>query len=114
MIVMNIISAFHNDEINLKKAQLIFNTHNPIFLNSQIFRRDEIKFVEKEKETKSSILYSLSDFKTNGNTPVRNTTDYMRNYFINRYGAIENIDFSDIFKEIVEGSIKNEEKKQSN
>lgn len=34
----------------------------------------------------------------------------MRNYFINRYGAIENIDFSDIFKEIVEGSIKNEEK----
>lgn len=27
-------------------------------------------------------------------------------FFINRYGATLNIDFSDIFKEIVEGSIK--------
>ena len=103
MIVMNLISAFHNDEINKKKAQLIFNTHNPIYLNSQCFRRDEIKFVEKDKTTKSSILYSLSDFKTNGDKPVRNTTDYMRNYFINRYGAIENIDFSDILQKVVEG-----------
>ena len=105
MIIMNIISVFHNDEINKNKAQLIFNTHNPIFLNGHLFRRDEIKFVEKEKNTKSATIYSLSDFKTNGKTPVRNTTDYMRNYFINRYGAIEDIDFSDIFERIVKGSI---------
>lgn len=31
MALMNIISIFHNDEINKKHAQLIFNTHNPIF-----------------------------------------------------------------------------------
>lgn len=111
MIVMNIISAFHNDEINKKKAQLIFNTHNPIYLNSQFFRRDEIKFVEKNKDTKCSTLYSLSDFKTNGSTSVRNTTDYMRNYFVNRYGAIENVDFSDIFQNVVEGSSVDEENK---
>lgn len=112
MIVMNIISAFHNDEINKRKAQLIFNTHNPIYLNSQCFRRDEIKFVEKDKKSKSSIIYSLSDFKTNGDKPVRNTTDYMRNYFVNRYGAIENVDFSDILQKAIEGSNGYEERKE--
>ena len=33
MAIMNIIRIFQNDEINKKGAQLIFNTHNPIFLN---------------------------------------------------------------------------------
>lgn len=95
MAIMNIINIFHNDEINTKGAQLIFNTHNPIFLNNALLRRDEIKFVEKED--KGSIHYSLSDFGTNGSKGVRNTEDYMKNYFINKYGAINDIDFSDIF-----------------
>lgn len=64
-------------------------------LNKALFRRDEIKFVEKEEET--SIQYSLSDFGTNGNSGVRNTEDYMKNYFINKYGAIRSIDFSNVF-----------------
>ena len=34
MAIMSIVNIFHNDEINKKNAQLIFNTHNPIFLNS--------------------------------------------------------------------------------
>lgn len=95
MAIMNIINIFHNDEINTNGAQLIFNTHNPIFLNNALFRRDEIKFVEKEEN--GSVLYSLSDFGTNGSKGVRNTEDYMKNYFINKYGAIRDIDFSDIF-----------------
>lgn len=95
MAIMNIINIFHNDEINTKGAQLIFNTHNPIFLNKALLRRDEIKFVEKED--KGSIHYSLSDFRTNGSKGVRNTEDYMKNYFVNKYGAIKDIDFSDIF-----------------
>lgn len=98
MIVMNIISIFHNDEVNTKKAQLIFNTHNQIYLNSKLLRRDEIKFVERDKETKESILYSLSDFKANGSVSVRKTSDYMKNYFISRYGAIVDMDFTDIIK----------------
>lgn len=50
MALMNIINIFH-DDINKKNAQLIFNTHNPIFLNANIVRRDEIKFVERDDET---------------------------------------------------------------
>ncbi len=95
MAIMNIINIFHNDEINIKGAQLIFNTHNPIFLNNALLRRDEIKFVEKEE--KGSTHYSLSDFGTNGENGVRNKEDYIKNYFVNKYGAIKNIDFSEIF-----------------
>ena len=105
MAIMNIINIFHNDEINKNGAQLIFNTHNPIFLNNALLRRDEIKFVEKED--KGSIQYSLSDFGTNGSNGVRNTEDYMKNYFVNKYGAIKDIDFSDIFTEKMRKEDKN-------
>ena len=108
MIVMNLISIFHNEEVNINGAQIIFNTHNPIYLNRKLLRRDEIKFVERDKETKSSSLYALSDFKANGEISVRKTSDYMKNYFINRYGAIEDIDFTDIITEILKGTDKND------
>lgn len=99
MAIMNLINIFHNDEININKAQFIFNTHNPIFLNSDLFRRDEINFVERHDESHSSTHYRLSDFKTSDG--VRNGEDYMKNYFVNRYGAIKNIDFSPIIESIL-------------
>ena len=105
MIVMNLISIFHNDGVNKKGAQLIFNTHNPIYLNHSLLRRDEIKFVERDKATKSSCLYALSDFRANGEASVRKTSDYMKNYFISRYGAIENIDFTDIITDVLKGAV---------
>ncbi len=101
MALNSIINVFHNDDINVKHAQLIFNTHNPIFLNSNIFRRDEIKFVEREEDTNNSILYALSDFGTTGDKGVRQHEDYMKNYFIGRYGAIKDIDFTPIFEELL-------------
>ncbi|MBQ9010116.1 MAG: ATP-binding protein [Clostridia bacterium] len=101
MALNSIINIFHNDDINVKHAQLIFNTHNPIFLNSNIFRRDEIKFVEREEDTHNSILYALSDFGTTGDKGVRQHEDYMKNYFVGRYGAIKDIDFTPIFEELL-------------
>ena len=104
MIVMNLITIFHNDGVNTNGAQIIFNTHNPIYLNHSLLRRDEIKFVERDKETKSSSLYALSDFRANGEASVRKSSDYMKNYFISRYGAIEDIDFTDIIADILKGA----------
>lgn len=101
MALINIVNIFHNDDINKNHAQLIFNTHNPIFLNKNIFRRDEIKFVERDDETHCSTIYSLADFGT-GKNGVRKNEDYMNNYFVNRYGAIKDIDFSDVFSNIME------------
>ena len=103
MALMSIINIFHNDDINIYHAQLIFNTHNPIFLNANLFRRDEIKFVERDDVNHYSILYSLSDFGTAGENGVRKREDYMKNYFVSQYGAIKDIDFTPIFEEILAG-----------
>ena len=101
MALMSIINVFHNDDVNIHHAQLIFNTHNPIFLNSNLFRRDEIKFVERDDDTHDSVLYALSDFGTTGDKGVRKHEDYMSKYFISQYGAIKDIDFTPIFEEIL-------------
>jgi len=95
MALMNIINIFHNDEVNVNHAQLVFNTHNPIFLNANLYRRDEIKFVDRDDESHCSSLYSLADFKSSS----RN--DYMKNYFIDRYGAIKDIDFTPVFEDLL-------------
>ena len=101
MALMSILNVFHNDDINKKHAQLIFNTHNPIFLNSNILRRDEIKFVEKNDESNISEIYTLADFGTAGEKGVRKGDDYMKNYFVSQYGAIKDIDFSPVFESIM-------------
>ena len=100
MALMNIINIFHNDDINKKHAQLVFNTHNPIFLDASLFRRDEIKFVERDEKTGNSVHYALSDFKTSDG--IRKGEDYMNNYFVSRYGAIKDVDFGPILEKIIE------------
>jgi len=107
MALMNIITLFHNDELNIYNAQLVFNTHNPIFLNSNLFRRDEIKFVDRDESTHCSTHYSLSDFGTAGAKGVRKSDDYMKNYFVDRYGAIKSIDLAPIIQKLIDN--KNEE-----
>lgn len=83
--IVNIhICMFHNDKVNINKAQFILNCHNPIYLDASVFRRDEIKFTDFGENT--NILYSLSDFRTADGT--RNGEDYMTNYLKGRYGAL--------------------------
>jgi AAA15 family ATPase/GTPase len=89
--IKGILALFNDRELNQAGAQLIFTTHNPIYLNNQIFRRDQIRFVEKDSDTYESILYSLADF---GSEEVRNDHNYLINYFKGNYGALPFIDFS--------------------
>lgn len=98
--LMNILNLFHNDEINVKHAQLIFNTHNPIFLNSNLLRRDEIKFVERDPDDHTSTLFALSDFGTSGEKGVRKDGEYLKNYLTNQYGGIADVDFSPVFEKL--------------
>lgn len=98
MSLINIINIFHNNDINKNQAQLVFNTHNPIFLNGNLFREDEIKFVEKNDKN-MSISYSLSDFERNEDS--EDYEDYMNNYFVDHYGAIKDIDFTPIFENLM-------------
>ena len=77
----------------------MFTTHNPIYLNNKIFRRDQIKFVEKDKDNYESNIHSLADF---GSTDVRNDESYLLNYFNGKYSALPYIDFSELLSRVVE------------
>lgn len=92
-LIKGIISLFNNSEKNKKGAQLIFTTHNPIYLNNKLFRRDQIRFVEKDADTYKSVLYSLADF---GSEQVRNDENYLINYFKGKYTSLPYIDFSSL------------------
>ncbi|MCY1635770.1 AAA family ATPase [Marinifilum sp. D737] len=63
-------------------GQIIFTTHESNLLDFKIFRQDEIWFVEKDKQSGSSSLYSLSDFKP------RYDLDIRKGYLKGRFGAI--------------------------
>jgi AAA15 family ATPase/GTPase len=95
-LIKGIIALFNDQSANKKGAQLIFTSHNPIYLSNKIFRRDQIKFVEKDKDTFESTIYSLADF---GSTDVRNDQNYLLNYFKGKYGTLPYIDFSKLFAE---------------
>lgn len=99
-IVKGIISLFCDQDINKNGAQLIFTTHNPIFLNNKIFRRDQIVFIEKDTESYRSALYTLADF---GSEEVRNDENYLINYFKGKYSSMPYIDFSVLLKKEASG-----------
>ena len=57
-----LIGLFNSKNNNPNNAQLVFATHDSTLLDNDIFRRDQICFVDKEYEG-GSILYKLSDIK---------------------------------------------------
>ena len=89
-LIGGIIDLFNNKKINKAHAQLIFNTHNPLYLQRRFFRRDQILFVEKDEETYISNVYKLSEFD------VETENNYMKKYFEGEFGALPYIDFESI------------------
>lgn len=75
-----------NQVDNNQGSQLLFSTHDTTLLDSEIFRRDQIWFTEKN-EDRATQLYSLSELK-----PSRKKNLYQsslqQNYLQGRYGAI--------------------------
>ena len=65
------------------RGQFIFTTHQLDLLDTDLFRQDEIWFVDKN-QTGASELYALSDFKP------RRDLDLQRGYRAGRYGGIPN------------------------
>jgi AAA15 family ATPase/GTPase len=83
-----LLQFFH--QINLNKAQFIFTAHDAVLLDKEIFRRDQIWFVDRNKFG-SSELYAMSDFDA---SVVRNTSDYRKKYLEKTFGAAESIDIT--------------------
>ena len=86
MLLKHIIMMFNNLEINTKKAQLIFTSHDLSTMNSEIFRRDEIWFVAKGN-AQNSKLYSLVEFKNEKGVSVRKDAKFDKQYLEGKYGA---------------------------
>lgn len=79
LLIKQLISKFSEDAQT--NGQLIFTTHESSLLDQDIFRQDEIWFVEKDDDGCSD-LYSLSDYKEH------NTIDIRKGYLSGRYGSI--------------------------
>ena len=86
LLMRNIILNFTDSERNPKNAQLIFTTHNTIYMDMGLLRRDEIWFTEKNDNV--SELYSLDDIQDANGNKIRKDANYAKNYLLGKYGAI--------------------------
>ena len=95
LLVRNFVQTFLNFESNPHRAQLVFTTHDTWQLATDILRRDEIWFTEKDKKGVSA-LYSLADCKNDDGTKIRKDEDFEKNYLSGKYNAIPDITAFDI------------------
>lgn len=80
LLTRKIVELFNSSQN--KGAQLIFTTHDTNLLSSDVLRRDQIEFTEKDKYG-ASHLYSLVEFKG-----IRNNASFEKDYIQGKYGAI--------------------------
>jgi len=81
VLVRNLVDSFHNLDLNSQNAQLVFNTHDTTLLDSSLFRRDQVWFVEKDNAG-ASHLYPLLEFSPRKNEALA------KGYLQGRYGAL--------------------------
>jgi len=81
LLAQKLIRLFTDRATNPKGAQLLFTTHDTNLLSSDLLRRDEIWFTEKDDKGATRV-YPLTDFHT------RPTDNLERGYLQGRFGAI--------------------------
>jgi uncharacterized protein len=81
LLALEIVRLFNSPSVNPRGAQLIFNTHDTNLLNSDLLRRDQVWFTEKDANAGTHI-YPLSDYKP------RRDENLQSGYLQGRYGAI--------------------------
>ena len=80
LLVRNILITFKNPEINVNRAQLVFTAHDTWQLANHILKKEEVWFVEKDKDGKSQ-LYSLGD--------IPDVVDFnQEDYLLGKFGAV--------------------------
>jgi AAA15 family ATPase/GTPase len=81
LIVRFLVNLFHDNDLNKLDAQLLLTTHDTSLLDDDIFRRDQVWFIEKDLNS-SSHLYSLLDFSPRKDEALE------KGYLKGRYGAL--------------------------
>lgn len=80
-----VMELFRGD-FNRFGAQLIFSTHDISNLRSDLFRRDQVWFVEKKTDG-NSVLTSLVEYRFD-EKDRKNSFEFYRNYLNGKYGAV--------------------------
>jgi AAA15 family ATPase/GTPase len=80
-----LVQLFHRPTRDSNAAQLIFTTHDTSLLDANVFRRDQIWFMEKGRNQVSTIV-PLSEFSPRKNEALE------RGYLSGRYGALPMIE----------------------
>ena len=82
LLVRELVRLFHQPEVNVGGAQLIFTTHDTALLDAfGLFRRDQVWFVEKDTD-QASMLVALAEFSPRKNEALE------RGYLQGRYGGV--------------------------
>ena len=87
LLVRNFIYIFLNPNSNPHRAQLVFTTHDTWQLSTDILRRDEIYFTQKDKQGISH-LYSLDDCVDEDGVKIRKDENFEKNYLSGKYNGI--------------------------
>jgi len=81
IIVRELLKLIFSESENTGGAQVIFTTHNPLFLDRTLLRHDQIWFTDKDEEG-AAHLYPLTEYKP------RQGETLIRGYMAGRYGAV--------------------------
>lgn len=90
LLMQLIVSKFQSPHSNPNHAQLIFTTHNTELLDADLIRKDQVYFVDKDKKSGSSSLYSISEFSTPTNENIR------KGYLLGKYGATPDLEIEEV------------------
>ena len=77
-----IVNKFQNSEINKNHAQLIFTTHDTEIMRQHFLDADQFYFVDKDRQTGESELYSVDGLGKKSNADIRT------GYLIGKFGGI--------------------------
>ena len=77
-----IVNKFQNSEINKNHAQLIFTTHDTKIMRQHFLDADQFYFVDKDRQTGESELYSVDGLGKKNNADIRT------GYLIGKFGGV--------------------------
>jgi uncharacterized protein len=81
LITFAIVKLFNSPKTNPNNAQLIFTTHDTNLLSSNLFRKDQVWFTEKNRYGATD-LYSLIEYK------ISEQSSFEQDYIAGKYGAV--------------------------
>lgn len=85
-----LVSKFQSSRTNQEFAQIVFTTHSTELMNMELLRKDQLYFVDKDRETGASELYSIGEFTT------KTTENVRKSYLLGKYGAVPDVEIEEV------------------